>query len=403
MLDNRQPARESGDVRSMQQFDKERAIASALQSLKTIIATVAGLSVATGIIGLLYENGLRGSNAPTLGDLVGVHLVFFALLILNLIRFHHGNIQLLDRRYSKGRVRFSAEGHNLALDFMVCFLLTVLLALMSFRLSDPHDFATLFVILLGVDVAWVLLAGLSIATADASDDFGWKLLAERLQTQWRWACNNIPALFLLGVLNPWRGEVSEVALAAIIGVNTVLDFALSWSDYFPTDSIDRRTHVGRCIFLAAPFTNWMQGADGLNSEKRGLLTRAIEALESSGHEVTSAHVREEWGRDLDPPAAALAMDTAAIEAADVLVAVMDGTPSPGLDMELGIALALEKEIVLARRAGAAAGYLIDGLPRVARCEVVEWRDEDDLVEKLGNWRGPAQIGRPRRGRRRSAR
>ena len=77
-----------------------------------------------------------------------------------------------------------------------------------------------------------------------------------------------------------------------------------------------------------------------------------------GYTVRSAHQREKFGKKLWPPDRALAKDLEWIRGASVLVAVMDGQiPSPGVQLELGYALALQKPIVQVIKPNARLPYL----------------------------------------------
>lgn len=101
------------------------------------------------------------------------------------------------------------------------------------------------------------------------------------------------------------------------------------------------------VFLAAPFTGLIDPLTGrVQANFVNELNEIIMHLSSNGCQVISAHEREEWGADLDHPDTALRLDLDGIENCDLLIAVVGDPPSPGVQLEIGYALALKKPIIL---------------------------------------------------------
>lgn len=134
------------------------------------------------------------------------------------------------------------------------------------------------------------------------------------------------------------------------------------------------------IFLAAPFTQLLDAGSGLiTGPQRQRIEGLIEWLEGDGHVVVSSRVREDWGKRLEPPDQALAADMASLKEADVLVAFLGDPPSPGVQMELGAAIAWRKRVLVLVEAGKAIPYLVGGLHEVTDATVAEFGDDDDLL------------------------
>lgn len=123
------------------------------------------------------------------------------------------------------------------------------------------------------------------------------------------------------------------------------------------------------VFLAAPFTQLLDRRGTFDSDYRSRLSDIHQFLESLGHEVISAHTREHWGNALESPAEALAIDLAGIDACDVLVAFIGTPPSPGVQLEIGYALARRAPVLAIVDRNDSRPYLLDGLPSIAKAEI----------------------------------
>lgn len=137
------------------------------------------------------------------------------------------------------------------------------------------------------------------------------------------------------------------------------------------------------IFLAAPFTNLI---DAETSTTESGFTQAMQkllsALRSAGHNVISAHEREGWGIELDPPAEALRYDLDGVRNSDILFALIGDPPSPGVQLEIGVAIEAKKRMVCAVRDGEFVPYLLRGIDSLSHAQLVHYRDMDHLTEIL---------------------
>ncbi|MCX4680629.1 nucleoside 2-deoxyribosyltransferase [Streptomyces sp. NBC_01433] len=101
------------------------------------------------------------------------------------------------------------------------------------------------------------------------------------------------------------------------------------------------------IFLAAPYTQWMDWTRGtVIPERKEFLNSIRQAFLNRGHAVFNAHQNEDWGEGWLAPEVCTPADFLAVQRADVLCVVLGDPPSPGVMTELGWASALGRPLVL---------------------------------------------------------
>lgn len=190
-------------------------------SLKQLVSIVTGVTVAQSIY-LFVSNGSY-SSIRTFETFSPPSIIFFVLMISNLLRFYHGNMRLLDEYYSSG------DNHRpprrLDVDFFVIFGQSVLLAAMSFYVGKTREFFTLYTALLIVDVIWFFI---TLGFAETWLEF---------RRQRNWAINNVITVIALILVYANRASFSpEVYFYVLVGLiiaNTLADFVISWLFYFP--------------------------------------------------------------------------------------------------------------------------------------------------------------------------
>ena len=204
-------------------------IISTISSLKEIVTIVTGLTITNAILQLMTTTST--ATASGLGTISFQTLLLFILLVMNVIRFYHGNMRHLDTTYtaewgkgSSGDLKLSG-GRKTAIDFFVIFSQSLVFAFISFLLRVPLDFFALFVALLVADVVWFL--GVYQFTSDR----------KAFDHQKQWTLNNTISVFALliaissgAVLDP---IVHVYLLWGILVLNTLIDFTVSWDFYFP--------------------------------------------------------------------------------------------------------------------------------------------------------------------------
>jgi len=137
------------------------------------------------------------------------------------------------------------------------------------------------------------------------------------------------------------------------------------------------------IFLAAPFTGKIDPATQLIEQSyRVWLESIIQDLESEGHSVTGAHIREHWGAKLEPPEVAIQNDFNSVRECDLAIAYLGNPPSPGVQMELGFAIAFKKPIIIIHEKQSTPPYLVKGIRKLTLASEIAFTDRDQLLKSL---------------------
>lgn len=203
-------------------------VVSVLHSLKEIVSIVMGLALTNSILALITDS--HYTSIAKLSKLPLTAALYTIVLIVNIVRFYHGNMRHMDALYGQPARRVARSTHaslgNLGLDFIVVFLESILFAVISFYASHKSDFVLLFLILLSIDFMWNLVTiQEKSADRDVSHLRGWMM-------------NNFMIIAALVILyfvskgDPHHRLLLNLGVGAI-ALNTVADFIISWKFYFP--------------------------------------------------------------------------------------------------------------------------------------------------------------------------
>jgi hypothetical protein len=351
-------------------------VASALASAKSVFAIINGLTLTNTLLVLI--TGGHYSRVIPLGQLPVESVVLAVVLMANVVRFYHGNIRHLDAAYGSESVARAASGRHveprggLGLDFFIIFTQSLLFSLASFYVNAPSTYIPLFIVLLAFDVIW------TVYSQQADGD-------QAASPQRMWLLNNLIAGAILIVLylgiykshgdRLWARDAAVIVLAA----TTIIDFALNWRFYFPGSTKKWRPGEKLVVFLSAPLTQYVDEDDRSTMDDfRAHWGRIADALERNGHDVFSAHRREAWGDDLDSPDSALKADLEGLQASELVVAYIGDPPSPGVQLEIGYAMAHHKKILVFIDQGQGEPYLVRGLPSLSNFELFDIDDLSDI-------------------------
>jgi nucleoside 2-deoxyribosyltransferase len=351
-----------------------------LMELVTIICGIAATVAIAQLVTVTEENGIPGSKFAPL-----VPLLLFVSAIVTIGRFYHGNIRHLDEEYAGGRhgkghtdrVRVGLAG-RLATDFVVIASEALILVGLAYLLLAPIQYILLNSILLLLDSIWFFFYHTSSPESSKN-----------------WVANNllfgvtflVMGLWLLmGHRSSQQQLIAVVIFALLVLVNTVIDVTNEFDFYFPTGLPEP------VLFLAAPFTGALiqdNGSPVFDGRLKEELTQTINYFEDRYFEgkrytVRSAHRREAFGKDKMSPTEALAKDLEWLESSGIVIAVLSGDTSPGVQMELGAALALGKPIIQVVADGVTPPYLNNAFSKKTfaderRVHVIH----GDLISNLG--------------------
>jgi len=207
-------------------------VESVVNSLKEITTIIVGLALTNTIIQFLVV----GATVRVISEMSMESTIIFALLLINMVRFYHGNFRHLDVTYCCGSVEDSESGsikqhprgEKVPIDFFFILTESLMLSGISFYQGKLTYFFYGFVALLAVDVTWfglTFLAGRFVPSKEV------------LVHQRNWAINNTIAivLLLLGLsfLDRLPQSAPPYVLSAILFANTLVDYRINWSLYFP--------------------------------------------------------------------------------------------------------------------------------------------------------------------------
>jgi nucleoside 2-deoxyribosyltransferase len=141
------------------------------------------------------------------------------------------------------------------------------------------------------------------------------------------------------------------------------------------------------IFFAAPLTAYLVIADGgrtsLETSLVNQIGRVLTFLRNKGHRVFSAHERESWGQEIFSPRKALRLDLDGIDDCELFLALIGNPPSPGVQLELGYAIARQKPIVAVyTQKRGALPHLVRGLRAYPKTRLIRITSVDDWIEKI---------------------
>lgn len=360
----------------------DRGRASAVAALKELITIITGLAAAN-VLFVLMAPTLR-SGRYSLNDIESQRFALALLLVLTLVRFYLGNIRHLDETYvgrlgkAQSSSLFLGPTFQIASDFFVVLVQAILLSIAGYLIASPKQFSYVFAAVLLLDAVWFYFVHHSEG-----------------QRQKAWVLNNIffgVAFAVVGYLGEGSAAGINVWWLVAIGVtNLVIDFGTQIEFYFAGPSGQQ------AVFLAAPLTSHLTGQDESGKpivpegEFRDLLLGISSRLGSQGLVVHNAHVKEAWGKKLRFPRPALEEDSWDIDNSDIMVALIEDPPSPGVQIELGRALTHGIPIVQVRAQGTILPYLNQGMRELTNNNSpgeafrdIEYDSPEDCITKIDN-------------------
>jgi hypothetical protein len=311
-----------------------------LMELLTIMCGIAATVAISQLASVTEQNGIPASKVAPLNN-----LLLFATTIITIARFYHSNMRHLDDEYAgrhgRGRTdRIAVDPSvGLATDFAVAASEALILVYLAYLLQSPVKYILANSMLLLIDSTWFFFFHYSTQKGRKNG-----------------VANNLlfGVIFLVGGLWLFMAQASarmQFAAVAIfvllVLMNTIIGVTNEFDFYFPT--VTPRP----VLFLAAPFTGVLKQDSGIqifDDHLKEELNQTINYFEGKylggkRYEVLSAHRRQAFGDEKMTPAEALAKDLEWLESASVVIAVLSGDTSPGLQIELGAALALRKPII----------------------------------------------------------
>ncbi len=111
------------------------------------------------------------------------------------------------------------------------------------------------------------------------------------------------------------------------------------------------------IFVAASYSTQVNYDTGeVFTDYKTWLEATLATIESLGHTVFCALREDQYKINNTDPAAAFRLDLQRIKESDALIALLSDKPSVGVQTEVGAAVALNKQVVLAHSPGHELAY-----------------------------------------------
>jgi hypothetical protein len=389
----------------MQTRARERT--STVEALKEVIVFLAALTFTNAIATLLFEGGTIRSLWGTTKE----QWACFFFLLFGVVRFYLGNYRFLDNSYKISPVISAKERRNILWFDFACVLSVALgFAVLGYFINDFSKFVIIYSAIIFLDVLWL---GVTTKGPIVRWDRSAGIQLRVQGVTWFW--NNVGHLVVFALVSLVCVAASAIAqsnetlklireslvggrfqdndwvfygMVAFLFTNAIFDIYFNRKLYFPPEADDVTFDAGTKyrIFLAAPFTQNLRpkGQGGLPEDYRRGLSKIIELFEAKNCSVSNAHKREVWGERLDDPASALRYDLEGVALCDVLVAIIGLPPSPGVQLEIGYAIALHKPIVVIHQRDQFIPYLIRGLGSSVPATILTYERESEISGLLKN-------------------
>jgi hypothetical protein len=137
------------------------------------------------------------------------------------------------------------------------------------------------------------------------------------------------------------------------------------------------------IFVSTSFSNKVDQHTGqILDEYKTFVMRVLETLRSSEGEVFCAVESEGWKMNSTPPELTVQQDLAEIDAADVLLALIEDQLSAGVQFELGYAVGKGKKVVIAKPAEHPLAYFNQGAVSSGLITYISYDNIVTLLQQL---------------------
>lgn len=142
-------------------------------------------------------------------------------------------------------------------------------------------------------------------------------------------------------------------------------------------------HRMKHVFLAASFSGQLDPVSGtVTSDFKQAIEALVELLRRNHFKVVCSAETQGWRWDEIPLEKSVQKDLEEIEAADVLLALIESRPSASVQFEIGYAVAQEKRVVLAARTGHTLAHFDQGAVSAGFMSYVAYDTAENLVDQL---------------------
>ena len=351
--------------------NKDKNKRTAIESFKAIITIITGLTITNSIVMLLTNSSYK--DVYSFKDLSWISILTCLFVVINVIRFFHGNIKHINEEYvydfQQYRAKATSVGGRFIADFIVIFTQSIIFSIMSFYINHYSNFIIAVLVLLLVDIMWVIS---KFKFENAKEILRYKV----------WLINNLSIGVIITVIFFTKIAYSNFAITityTLLYINTAIDYYFNRHYYFPPIKKDKMDS----IFFCAPYIKKIDNETKLiNEEFKDWLSKIIEYFKKNIQNVNNSHVREEWGANIYPPSDAIRHDFSDIRNADCVIAYIGNPPSSGVLVELGFAAAIKKPIVIFTENKQLIPYFVLGLNNWTNTKIIVFDSLEDLFDKF---------------------
>ena len=135
------------------------------------------------------------------------------------------------------------------------------------------------------------------------------------------------------------------------------------------------------VFIAAPFTVAIENGT-FDSAIKTRINKIHKIVRAAGKKLYSAHEREKWGENLDTPSSLAKIDVDELRKCSHLIVYWGDKTSVGVSIEIGLAIAFQKPILLIHEANGIESDFYSGLVDLGYIEDVQWGNEKQIEDSI---------------------
>jgi hypothetical protein len=147
------------------------------------------------------------------------------------------------------------------------------------------------------------------------------------------------------------------------------------------DSGDNRDPVRPVAFVAGPISSTLDNP-AVSASTISVVAKILAACAKTGYGVENARDAEDWGRPVKPPGAGFNETFSALRRSTIVVAYLGRPFSLGVQVELGMAYALGKPLIVLIDGDLEVPYMVRGLAEIDSAVVIPFHDLNTLERQL---------------------
>ena len=141
----------------------------------------------------------------------------------------------------------------------------------------------------------------------------------------------------------------------------------------------------RKVFIAAPFTVAMDQNGIFEDAIKTRIDIIHQMVKTTGKKLFSAHERENWGENLDVPSSLARIDIHELKQCSHLIVYWGHKISVGVGIEIGLAIAFQKPILLIHENISIKSDFYSGLVELGYVEEIKWVNDKQVEDSIATF------------------